>query len=192
MVLRSCEPLELLPRLQQLQGLGLRHVELAVPADPSHWHTWCGQVQDLRPQLPGLSLGAASVVRPEAVALAVEAGLAYGVAPVLDRRLFQVAQRLGWCLVPGVFSPSEVQRARRWGCRIVKLFPAASLGPTYWASLRQPLGGLPFCIAAGGIRLSEADAWWSAGVDAVALGASLDHPQALAQLHALLARWPLP
>jgi len=67
-----------------------------------------------------------------------------------------------------------VHRARCWGSRMVKLFPAAPLGPQYWRRLRDPLGEpMPFCIAAGGLGPGDVLPWLAAGVDAVALGSSL-------------------
>jgi 2-dehydro-3-deoxyphosphogluconate aldolase/(4S)-4-hydroxy-2-oxoglutarate aldolase len=61
----------------------------------------------------------------------------------------------------------------QWGAPAVKLYPAASLGPGYWRSLAGPLGPLPFCIAAGGLAVADATAWYGAGVDAIALGGAL-------------------
>jgi 2-dehydro-3-deoxyphosphogluconate aldolase/(4S)-4-hydroxy-2-oxoglutarate aldolase len=57
---------------------------------------------------------------------------------------------------------------------LVKLFPAATVGPGYWRRLAAPLGeSLPFCIAAGGLGPADVMTWLEAGVDAVALGSSL-------------------
>ena len=64
--------------------------------------------------------------------------------------LVEQARGLGVLLVPGVFSPTEVHQAIRFGCRVVKLFPAANLEPGYWSRLQAPLGPLPFVIAAEG------------------------------------------
>jgi 2-dehydro-3-deoxyphosphogluconate aldolase/(4S)-4-hydroxy-2-oxoglutarate aldolase len=103
-----------------------------------------------------------------------QAGLGYAVSPVLEASLVQAATAAGITLVPGVLTPSEVHRARSWGCGIVKLFPARSLGRSYWRRLRDPLGApLPFCIAAGGLGPQDVIPWLRAGVDAVALGSGL-------------------
>lgn len=170
MVLRPRFPLEAAPLLEQLQDVGLRHVEIAWSDDPQ----WSSQCRALVDRFPALRLGAASVCRVEAVEAAAAAGLGYGVSPILQRSLLRRAAAAGLTLVPGVMTPSEVHRARRWGCRIVKLFPAAPLGPHYWRRLGEPLGEpLPFCIAAGGLAPADVLAWLKAGVDAVALGSSL-------------------
>jgi 2-keto-3-deoxy-6-phosphogluconate aldolase len=46
---------------------------------------------------------------------------------------------------------------------------------------------LPFCIAAGGLAADDVDEWLAAGVDAVALGASLVGDQAWSRLEQWLA-----
>jgi 2-dehydro-3-deoxyphosphogluconate aldolase/(4S)-4-hydroxy-2-oxoglutarate aldolase len=169
-VLRPPTPDSCAPLLERLAEAGLFHVEIAwQPGDA--WITGC---RVLRQSFPGLSLGAASIRTAEAVADVAAAGFAYAVSPVADHSLVQRAAEHDLALVPGVMTPSEVHAAMDWGCPIVKLFPAAPLGPAYWCRLREPLGGaLPFCIAAGGLTVADIDRWLGAGVDAVALGSGL-------------------
>jgi 2-dehydro-3-deoxyphosphogluconate aldolase/(4S)-4-hydroxy-2-oxoglutarate aldolase len=122
---------------------------------------------------PSLLLGAASLHSLEGLEAARQAGFSYGVSPILDQELCHRAGE-DLVLVPGVMTPTEVHHARGMGCRLVKLFPAASLGPGYWRRLAAPLGEpLPFCIAAGGLGPQDVPQWLAAGVDAVALGSAL-------------------
>jgi|LakMenEpi03Aug12_release.lakeMendotaPanAssembly.Ray.scaffolds.fasta_scaffold178570_2 2-dehydro-3-deoxyphosphogluconate aldolase/(4S)-4-hydroxy-2-oxoglutarate aldolase len=182
-VLRADQPVELTAILERLERCGLRHVELAWSPHPD----WIAQVGQLARQFPSLCLGAASVCTLVGVDAAANAGLSYVVSPILDAALLRRAQEQGLALVPGVMSPSEVHRARVLGCSLVKLFPAANLGPDYWRRLREPLGGLPACIAAGGLGLADVQPWLQAGVDAVALGGGLDPLVDGERLRALLA-----
>ena len=169
-VLRPGAPLQAVPTLERLQALGLIHVEIAWQPLPF----WAEQMAELVRGFPALELGAASVCEPEGVAAAVAAGCRYAVSPVLDSELQQTALSHDLVLVPGVMTASEVHRARRMGCAIVKLFPAVSVGRDHWRRLREPLGpSLPFCIAAGGLRSEDVLPWLAAGVDAVALGSGL-------------------
>lgn len=186
-VLRAFDPLELLPALERLQGLGIQHVEIAWSASPH----WVASVQQLRQHCAGLALGAASVVDCSGLEAAAAAGLGYAVSPVLEHALVKRARELQLAFVPGVMSPSEVHQARSWGCSLVKLFPAAPLGCSYWQRLAGPLAGeqaLPHCIAAGGLGPDDVEAWLAAGVDAVALGGSLVDAAAWEALARLVER----
>ena len=156
-------------QLEQLHQAGLCHAELAVDASSD----WVAMARELVVDFPALRLGAASVRSAAGLEAALAAGLGYVVSPILDRALLEQASAAAITLVPGVFSPTEIATAVQWGAPAVKLYPAASLGPGYWRSLAGPLGPLPFCIAAGGLAVADAAAWYAAGVDAIALGGTL-------------------
>jgi len=156
-------------QLSQLQQAGLSHVELAVQLTPE----WRQMAAGLVREFPGLQLGAASVRCSAGLAAACGAGLGYAVSPILDPELLEQAAAASITLVPGVFSPTEIAAAVRWGAPAVKLYPAAALGANYWRSLAGPLHPLPFCIAAGGLAAADAEPWLAAGVNALALGSSL-------------------
>lgn len=161
--------------LEQLQHVGLQHVELAV--DPSD--AWVSMLRQLTTDFPQLSLGAASVRSQRGLAAATAAGVGYAVSPILDQGLLQQARASAITLVPGVFTPTEIALAQRWGAVAVKLFPASCVGAAYWRGLQGPLGPLPFCIAAGGLAPADGMPWLAAGVDAIALGSCLfDHGSA--------------
>ena len=156
----------LLEQVQQLHGAGLRHLEVAWLDQPG----WVGFMQRVQDHCPGLNLGAASVTSSKALTDLSRLDLRYAMAPCWCPELVEQARALDVLLVPGVFSPTEVHHAIRLGCRVVKLFPAATLGPGYWGRLRAPLGPLPFVIAAGGLEVTDIPVWLEAGYGAVALG----------------------
>lgn len=168
-VLRSPLPLALVDRVAQLNGLGFLHVEIAYSTHPA----WAEQCRELQLRFPQVRFGAASVRSAEALASVAEAGLSYAMAPVLEPTLIDQAGDLGILLVPGVMTPTEVHQAINLGCDLVKLYPASTVGATYWRTLLGPMGPLPFCIAAGGLRVVDVPEWLRQGVDAVALGQGL-------------------
>lgn len=197
LVFRPEVPLQLAPLLEELQALGLVHAEIACRPGAD----WSRQCRELIQLFPGMCLGAASLVSREALHAVLEAGFSYGVSPILDQPLQEEAAAAGFLLVPGVMTPTDVRAAFHFGPGLVKLFPASTLGPGYWSCLRDPLGGaLPFCIAAGGIALSEVSHWLDSGVDAVAVGSrwlgdgsllSKHRSIDLEPLRTLLAEFPL-
>ena len=158
--------ISLIDQLRVLQDIGLMHVEVAW-RDDSRWPEFIRRLADTCPKLV---VGAASVVEQRALDVLAELDLSYAMSPCWDPVLLDQARQRGILLVPGVFSPTEVMQAIRSGCRLVKLFPAATLGCRYWSRLLVPFGKRPAVIAAGGLAVSDLEEWLSAGHDAVALG----------------------
>ena len=168
-VLRPQDPQRALAEVDVLHAVGWRHVELAWTAP---WLTTL--IPMVRERCPQVRLGAASVTTARQLGQVAAAGLSYAFMPIWQPELLLRARDLGITLVPGVFTPTEIYQARCHGCAMVKLFPAAALGPHYWSQLRGPLGPLPFCIAAGGLEPETALQWLQTGAaDAVALGQKL-------------------
>jgi len=101
-------------------------------------------------------VGAGTVVRPDQVDVAVDAGARFIVTPGLSSRVMARCRDLGVPVVPGVATATEVMAALDLGCELLKFFPAATSGGV--AALRA-LGG-PFpdtrFVPTGGITAANA------------------------------------
>ena len=102
-------------QLEQLHQAGLCHAELAVDASSG----WVAMARELVADFPALRLGAASVRSAAGLEAALAAGLGYVVSPILDRALLDQAAAAAITMIPGVFSPSEIAAAVRWGAPAV-------------------------------------------------------------------------
>ncbi|MEU8611325.1 keto-deoxy-phosphogluconate aldolase, partial [Actinoplanes sp. NPDC048791] len=76
----------------------------------------------------GLLVGAGTVLTPQQVDLAVEAGARSVVSPGLSRAVVERCQALGVPVLPGAVTATEVQAAIELGLEAVKFFPAATSG----------------------------------------------------------------
>ncbi|MET8149738.1 bifunctional 4-hydroxy-2-oxoglutarate aldolase/2-dehydro-3-deoxy-phosphogluconate aldolase [Actinoplanes sp. NPDC049668] len=126
-------------------------------------------IAGLRRQLPaGVAVGAGTVLTLDDAKASVDAGAAFLVSPVHVPALdgFEVP------VYPGAFTPTEVFNASRAGAPLVKLFPAASLGPRYLKDLHGPLPGVRI-MPTGGIEITDIADWLTAGAAAVGLGGPL-------------------
>jgi 2-dehydro-3-deoxyphosphogluconate aldolase/(4S)-4-hydroxy-2-oxoglutarate aldolase len=88
-----------------------------------------------------LLVGAGTVLRPEQVDRAVEAGARFVVTPGFSAEVVSRCAELGLPVVPGVATPSEVMAALAHGLDVLKLFPAEVAGGT--ALLRALAGPFP-------------------------------------------------
>ena len=117
-------------------------------------------------------VGAGTVLSPEDVQNAVTAGARFLVSPIVDEAVIEEANRLGVAVMPGAHTPTEMVRAHRAGAPLVKLFPAASGGPSY---VQACLGPLPFLriVPTGGVNAENAGRYLEAGAHAVGFVAPL-------------------
>jgi 2-dehydro-3-deoxyphosphogluconate aldolase/(4S)-4-hydroxy-2-oxoglutarate aldolase len=120
---------------------------------------------------PGLTVGAGTVEDREQLDRAIAAGADFAVSPVLDPELLAYAQGT-ITLVPGVLTPTELARAWRLGCGVVKIFPARIGGPDHIRDLLSVRPGVAL-LPTGGIAPDEVGAYLEAGAVAVGLGTSL-------------------
>ena len=133
----------------------------------------------------GKIVGAGTIVSPEQIAAAVDAGARYLVSPGLDPRVVEAAQRHGIPILPGVSTPSEVQLACSLGLTWLKAFPAQWLGTDWFRHIRGPFPQVRF-VATGGLDANNARQFLDAGVRVVAVGSALEDPQQLVKLADLL------
>ncbi|MGX5679764.1 bifunctional 4-hydroxy-2-oxoglutarate aldolase/2-dehydro-3-deoxy-phosphogluconate aldolase [Schumannella luteola] len=73
-------------------------------------------------------IGAGTVLTVRQVEEIADAGAAFVVSPGFDEEVVQRALELGLTVLPGIATPTELQRALKAGLEDVKLFPADRLG----------------------------------------------------------------
>ena len=82
------------------------------------------------------------------------------------------AVALGVPVMPGAYSPTEIELDWRAGATFVKVFPASSVGPTHIRELRGPLPDIEM-IATGGVDAGNARSFLAAGCVAIGVGGAL-------------------
>ena len=109
--------------------------------------------------VPGAIVGAGTVLNPEMLEQAVEAGSEFLVSPGITDRLGRAAQESPVPLLPGVATAGDVMRALDLGFTRLKFFPAmASGGVPALRGLSAIFGQVTFCPT-GGITLDNAAEW---------------------------------
>lgn len=160
---------DLIPGIvETLVEAGMRAVEIALtgPAMVPAIRTVA------RRGLPGLLLGAGTVLDASAAGAVVEAGAAYFVTPAVIPEVIQFATERGLAVFPGAYTPTEILTAIRLGATAVKLFPASAGGPGYLSALLGPLPSARL-IPTGGVTLDAIPGYLGAGAFAVAIGSPL-------------------
>jgi 2-dehydro-3-deoxyphosphogluconate aldolase/(4S)-4-hydroxy-2-oxoglutarate aldolase len=103
-------------------------------------------------QEPDLVVGAGTVLTAEQVDRVRDAGATFVVSPGFGPKVVQRCRELGMPVVPGVMTPTELQRALDAGLRTVKFFPAEQAGGVAMIkALAAPFRDVRF-IPTGGIH----------------------------------------
>jgi 2-dehydro-3-deoxyphosphogluconate aldolase/(4S)-4-hydroxy-2-oxoglutarate aldolase len=127
---------------------------------------------------PEILLGAGTVLRPEQVDRAVEAGARYIVTPGFSAEVVRACQGNSVPVFPGVSTATELQMALEAGVEVVKVFPAEVIGGlALLKALASPFSMMRF-IPTGGISLSQL-ADYLAFPPVLAVGGSWIAPSAL-------------
>ncbi|HVM59920.1 MAG TPA: bifunctional 4-hydroxy-2-oxoglutarate aldolase/2-dehydro-3-deoxy-phosphogluconate aldolase [Verrucomicrobiae bacterium] len=115
-------------------------------------------IRNVRQSLPSMLVGAGTILEPEQLQQAIDAGAQFGVAPGLNETIVSKSLALKLPFVPGVMTPSDVERGLTLGCKLQKFFPAeAAGGVKMLKALAGPYGpaGVKF-IPLGGINAANA------------------------------------
>ena len=147
-------------------GIGTLEVTTGVPE-------WTEIVRGLSAS-SGRPVGVGTVLKAEHVAMAVEAGAAFVVTPMLIPEVAKAAKEFDVLCVMGALTPTEIYQALAlYGADIVKIFPISAVGgASYLRSLSGPLPGLPLWVS-GGVELDQVGEYLKLGVRAVGLTTAL-------------------
>jgi 2-dehydro-3-deoxyphosphogluconate aldolase/(4S)-4-hydroxy-2-oxoglutarate aldolase len=117
-------------------------------------------------------VGAGTVLDAETARAALLAGAEFLVSPNFDAGVVETANRYGAVVAPGVMTPTEAVDAFEAGADLVKVFPAATLGPGHVAAMKGPLSHIPM-MPTGGVNLDNVAAFVEAGAAVVGAGSAL-------------------
>lgn len=155
--------------LEVLKDSGIRSVEITMNTE--------GALSMIREAVErfgdSLSIGAGTVLTMEQLHDVVGAGADFVLSPVMFTR-----EMLGYCrerkviAVPAAFTPSEIYTQLTWGADIVKVFPAVTVGPSYFRQLAGPLGALPL-MAVGGVNAENAQEFIKCGCPYLGVGSGM-------------------
>lgn len=106
-------------------------------------------------------IGAGTIVTPDDLKKAVEAGSTFLVSPGTTAELIEAAKASDVPLLPGIATPSEAMNLLAHGFTHMKFFPAESAGGVSMVkSIGGPLPQITFCPT-GGINLAKAPEYLS-------------------------------
>jgi 2-dehydro-3-deoxyphosphogluconate aldolase/(4S)-4-hydroxy-2-oxoglutarate aldolase len=116
-------------------------------------------------------IGAGTVITKDLCKKALDAGAKYIIAPDVNPEVIAYCVKHDIAVLPGAATATEILTAKRFGAKIVKIFPAAALGIDYIKQLRGPIDDVDF-VAVGGVRPEKIRDFFAAGCVAIGIGES--------------------
>lgn len=138
-------------------------------------------IGELARSLPSeVMVGAGTVLDVDTAREVIAAGARFVVSPVCKLDLVEACHARDVAIMPGCFTPTEILAAWEAGADVVKVFPAAVLGPGFFTDLRGPLPQVRI-MPTGGVTRDNAGAWIRAGAVAIGVGSALVDRAAVAE-----------
>ena len=124
-------------------------------------------------------IGAGTVLDPEAARSCIAAGAQFIVSPALNIPTIELCKLQRIAIFPGALTPTEVVTAWDAGADAVKVFPCSAVGgASYLRALKAPLPEIKL-IPTGGVSLTTAKDFITAGAWAIGVGADLANTKAI-------------
>lgn len=128
-----------------------------------------------------ITVGAGTVLTPEQVDRAVDAGAKFIVSPGTSLAVVRRCQERGIPVLPGAVTATEIQAALECGLQIVKFFPAAtSGGAAAIAALAAPFKNIRF-VPTGGIGPANLTDYLALPSVSAVGGSWMVHPRMIAE-----------
>jgi 2-dehydro-3-deoxyphosphogluconate aldolase/(4S)-4-hydroxy-2-oxoglutarate aldolase len=128
---------------------------------------------------PQANVGAGTVTDLDRLHQALAAGASFIVTPTVVPEVIEACVERGVPVMPGAYSPTEIQQAWDLGAHCVKIFPAETLGPDYVRSIKAPLPHIAL-MPTGGVSVETLGRFKRAGASAFGVGGPLFDPKQVA------------
>jgi 2-dehydro-3-deoxyphosphogluconate aldolase / (4S)-4-hydroxy-2-oxoglutarate aldolase len=130
-------------------------------------------IKMLREKMDGrMCIGAGTVITTQLAEKSLKAGVEFIIAPDTNAEVIDYCVKHDVAILPGAATATEILTAKRHGAKMVKIFPASSLGANYIKALRGPIDDVDF-VAVDGIRPENMAEFFAAGCVAIGVGASV-------------------
>jgi len=118
-------------------------------------------IREIRSHFPDLHVGAGTLLSAGHVEAARQAGAEFGLGPALNAEVAQAAIDKEFPFIPGVSTPTEIEKALDMGFKILKLFPIKTLGGVaFIESMEGPYGNVDIeFIPMGGVDVDNLSAY---------------------------------
>jgi 2-dehydro-3-deoxyphosphogluconate aldolase / (4S)-4-hydroxy-2-oxoglutarate aldolase len=143
MVIKQLE--DAVPLAQALVAGGIRVLEITLRTPVA-----LEAIKEISTHVKDAIVGAGTVLTPEQLAAAEEAGAVFAISPGLTPRLLEAACKSRIALIPGISTLSELMMGMEYGLDHFKFFPASAAGGVNMLKgIAGPIPAATFCPTGG-------------------------------------------
>jgi 2-dehydro-3-deoxyphosphogluconate aldolase/(4S)-4-hydroxy-2-oxoglutarate aldolase len=140
------------PMARALLAGGIRTVEITLRTPAA-----LDAIRAVASEVPDIMVGAGTLLKPDDLAAAMDAGAGFFVSPGLTPALLADAEARGLAYLPGAATSAEIMMALDHGFDRLKFFPAAPLGAEAIKAFAGPFPQVRFCTTGGITRDNAAE-----------------------------------
>ena len=122
----------------------------------------------------GMMVGIGTVLDTRTTEKYIKAGADFIISPIVNPDMAATCAKHDKMWIPGAATLTEIVNAKVMGAEIIKVFPAAVLGPTFISSIMPVVPDLQL-MATGGVEptLASLSTWFKTGITCAGLGSQL-------------------
>lgn len=117
-------------------------------------------------------IGAGTVLDSVSARTAILNGAKFIVSPSFDKETAKIANLYDVSYIPGCMTVKEMVESLRYGCKVLKLFPATQFSPKSIKDFKGPLPQIEI-VPTGGVGKDNQKEWLDAGSFAVGIGSEI-------------------
>ena len=172
-IIRGLSADEAVRTARALSEGGIKLIEVTFDQSrPEAFSVTTESIGRIRAELPDVSVGAGTVLSPEQVDLAIDAGAEFIISPDADEAVIRHTVARGAVSMPGAYTATEIKRAHNAGADFVKVFPCLEGAAAYIKAVRAPLSHIKL-LAVGGVNADNCADFIRAGAVGVGVGGAL-------------------
>jgi len=119
----------------------------------------------IKKAFPEMLLGAGTVVTPDQAKMCIDTGVGFGLAPGLNLDTVEFFQASETLFIPGVMTPSEIERGLALGCKLLKFnmndylaLPIVSAIGGSWLATKQQIADKQWSVITDQVKAALAKA----------------------------------
>ena len=156
-------------KIENLFNCGIKNIEIGWEPNPE----WVKLLFEIKKNFKSINVGAASISSKESLDSILSLDLNYSMSPLFNKEIHLKAIQNNQLVIPGISNIENFKEAINLGYKIVKIFPASTLGINFIKELKKINQKDMFFIGAGGIKSRNLKIFIKNGYDALVIGREL-------------------